>query len=115
MRHAIPLETMARSLRVKVCAHCPRRPAGSDAWGGDAPRPCEGTCPVFVHLPLLRSAAAQVDPLVGSRERVLRGVMRRLEEATAPGPAPRAERRARSLGGRLRRRVVEAIDSLTPG
>ena len=115
MQHAIPLETMARSLRVKVCALCPRRPAGSEAWGNQTPRPCEATCPVFVHLPLLRDAAARVDPLVGCRERVLRGLMRRLDDAAAPGPAPRAHAPPRSLGGRLRRRVVELINSLTPG
>ena len=115
MRNAIPLETMVRSLRVKVCAHCPRRPAGSEAWGCDRPRACEAACPVFVHLPLLRNAAAQVDPLVGSRERVLRGLMRRLDEPAAPETAPRATPPPASLRGRLGRRVVQVIDALTPG
>ena len=106
MRHAIPVETMARSLRVKVCPHCPRRPAGSDEWGCEQPRPCEATCPVFVHLPLLCRAAKQVDPLVGSRERVLRGLMRRLEE-----PASSERPFSKALGPR----VIRVIDSLTPG
>jgi hypothetical protein len=106
---------MARSLRVKVCTHCPQRPAGSEGWGCDQPRACEAACPVFVHLPLLRNAAARVDPLVGSRERVLRSMMRRLDELAAPGAGPRDDPPARSLGGRLRRRVVRVIDSLTPG
>ena len=83
MRHALNLETLARSLRVKVCPHCPQRAAGSGHVGADVPLPCEATCPIFVHLPTLKQAAEQADPLVGCRERILSNLMRRIREAEA--------------------------------
>ena len=80
MRHLPTLDMLERSLRVKVCASCPRRPPGSECLGSDVPRACEAHCPVFVHLPQIKAIGEQVDTMIASRERVLRGVMNRIRE-----------------------------------
>ena len=34
--------------------------------------PCELTCPVFVHLPMLRKTAVLLDPMLGSRREAMK-------------------------------------------
>jgi hypothetical protein len=81
MRHVSPtLDMLKRALRVKVCASCPHRPAGSERLGCDTPRSCEAHCPIFLHLPQIKAIGEQVDTMIASRERVLRGVMERIRE-----------------------------------
>ena len=66
---------------------------------------CEAHCPIFVHLPQIKAIGEQVDTMIASRERVLRGVMNRIREIHERGdPRPvraaaaRARRRTRSHG-----------------
>jgi hypothetical protein len=81
MKHLSPtLDVLKRALRVKVCASCPHRPAGAECLGCDTPRACEAHCPIFVHLPQIKAIGEQVDTMIASRERVLRGVMNRIRE-----------------------------------
>jgi hypothetical protein len=69
------LETLKRAVRMKVCARCPNRPAGSEVLPAGVPRDCEGRCPVFVHLPLIQLVGRRVDPTVADRGRVLRALL----------------------------------------
>jgi hypothetical protein len=81
MRHLSPnLDMLKRALRVKVCANCRPRTPGSECLGCDTPRACEAHCPTFVHLPQIKAIGEQVDTMIASRERVLRGVMNRIRE-----------------------------------
>jgi hypothetical protein len=65
------LETLEHEMRRRVCMHCHLRPRHSEMFGPEAVRPCELTCPVFVHLPMLRKIAVQLDPMLGSRRKAL--------------------------------------------
>jgi len=72
MQQAIPtLEHVQRLTRVTVCLRCPYRQPRTDQWNSDKPRSCEQACPIFVHLPLLREAARQLDPMASDRPKVL--------------------------------------------
>jgi len=93
MRHLSPnLDMLRRALRVKVCADCPRRPPGSECLDCDTPRACETHCPIFIHLPQIKAIGEQVDTMIASRERVLRGVMDRIREIHDRGEPPRLDR-----------------------
>lgn len=99
MRTQPSLTDVQRLLRARVCATCPLRTPGTDGRQSDVVRPCEATCPLFVHLPVLREAAVQLDPMVGHRERVLTRIVRRLT-------------RHRPRGGRHGTKVVRAFEEL---
>lgn len=99
MRTHPTLSDVQRHLRARVCAACPLRTPGTDAQSSDAVRPCEATCPLFIHLPVLREAAVHLDPMVGHREQVLTRIVHRL-----------THRRPR--GGRHGRKVVRVFEEL---
>ena len=103
MRKIPPLEQLRRLLRVRVCGDCPYRTPGTDGQAPEVTRPCEEGCPLFVHLPLLREAARQVDPMVGNRPRMVRQVLSRIAGASQHGA-----KTVRRHG----RRVAVAIDEL---
>lgn len=60
MRHLPLNEIASRVARQVACARCSDRPQGSEALGPEVARPCEATCPLFVHLPKLVTLAATV-------------------------------------------------------
>lgn len=99
MRTHPSLSDVQRLLRARVCATCPLRTPGTDAQPSDFVRPCEASCPLFAHLPVLREAAVHLDPMVGHREQVLTRMVRRFT-------------RHRPRGGRHGRRVVRVFEEL---
>jgi len=78
MRRTPTLQDVQRVTRAQVCAQCPYRTPGTDSHGVDFARPCESRCALFNHLPVLREAARQLDPMVGNRPRVLQRLIRRI-------------------------------------
>ena len=127
MRHLSPtLDMLKRALRVKVCANCPHLPPGSECLGSDVARSCEPHCPIFVHLPQIKAIGEQVDTMIASRERVLRGVMNRIRDIhnrravrgrfkEMDGPGPRCEEQARGeppLLPRQARKAARLVDRL---
>jgi hypothetical protein len=115
MRHLSPtLDMLKGALRVKVCANCPHRPPGSECLGSDVARGCEAHCPVFVHLPQIKAIGEQVDTMIASRERVLRGVMNRIREIHDRGVPPRLDETAERtvLRGAQANRVARVVDRL---
>src|SRR3982751_6404772 len=82
LRTMPPLETFRTEMRRRVCAQCHRRPRHSEALGPEVVRPCEQSCPLFVHLPVLRRVAVCADPMLNPRRDAVR-----LWLARARGPA----------------------------
>jgi hypothetical protein len=70
---------------------------------GDVARPCEASCSLFLHLPVLKEAARRLDPMVGHRTRVLSRIIRRIGRAHHGGSGA-----ARRNGKRL----VELLEDL---
>jgi hypothetical protein len=108
LRRPPSLDVVRHELRAHVCSRCPRRSRNEEApadLGG--PRACEATCPVFMHLPALVSAAECRDPVVADRAETLRRRIARLRQgADATGSAPTRGTRnraadviARPIGG----------------
>jgi hypothetical protein len=118
MRHLSPsLDMLKRALRVKVCANCPQRPHGSECLGCDTARACEPHCPIFVHLPQIKAIGEQVDTMIASRERVLRGVMDRIREIHGRHEMPgrdRAPERPVLRAGQASK-VARVVDRLMGG
>jgi hypothetical protein len=72
MLRSLPsIDLLKHELRRRVCSKCHLRPPNSERIGAEVVRPCEVSCPAFVHLPVLRRVAALQDPLVGSRAEAL--------------------------------------------
>lgn len=78
MRRTPTLQDVQRLTRARVCARCPYRTPGTASHDSDSARPCESNCALFVHLPVLREAARQLDPMVGHRPRVIGRLIRRI-------------------------------------
>jgi hypothetical protein len=76
MRAHPTVEKMQSLLRARVCADCPYR--NGEIPSCDIPRACEAECPLFVHLPVIREGARQVDPMVGKPRHMIHDLMRRL-------------------------------------
>jgi hypothetical protein len=128
MRRLSPsLDVLKRALRVKVCATCPNRPPGSECLGCDEPRACEARCPIFVHLPQIKAIGEQVDTMIASRERILRGVMNHIREvhdqrevpgrvrAAGAGRGPKGASHARGEPPQLARqagKVARVVDRM---
>ena len=72
IRQTASLEVLQHEIRRRICARCYRRPTHSDMLGPEAVRFCQETCPVFVHLPMLRNFAIQLDPMLVSSPEALR-------------------------------------------
>jgi hypothetical protein len=75
MKPTVTLDQVKRVLRSRVCADCPYRTPGTDSQSPDRPRGCESSCRLFMHLPVLREVARQVDPMVGNRKRALSNLL----------------------------------------
>lgn len=103
MRHIPTLKDVERLTRARVCARCPYRTPGTDSHDTDFARPCESRCALFAHLPVLREAARQVDPMVGHRPQVLERLVRCIGGRPGCPYGP-----ARRYG----RRVVHLLDEL---
>ena len=88
MRNNPSLSLVEREVRKSICARCPRRTPGTDNLGPTERRACEESCPVFEMLPRLKKVAAGVDPMVGSRRRVLSLYLDRLTNRRRPADAP---------------------------
>ena len=90
------LDLLHHEIRRRVCAHCYRRPPHSESLGPEVVRSCELTCPVFVHLPMLRKTAMLLDPMLGSRREAMKHRIAEVlsnespTENTDPG-APRSQ------------------------
>ena len=68
MRH-LPMPEVARRLARQVaCTQCYQRPPGSAALGPEVARACEGSCPLFFHLPTLVRLAEHVGDEPGACE-----------------------------------------------
>lgn len=111
-RHTLSLKLLRRALRVKVCARCPRRPPASESWASDQIRGCEGDCPIFLHLPQIKTVAEQVDTMVASRKRILRGLLNEIREIHRQHQGPGRSRGRPLPDTPTVRRVVEAVDGL---
>jgi hypothetical protein len=72
LRRMPSLDTLRHEVRRRVCVHCYRRPWHSESLGPEVIRPCEPTCPVFVHLPMLRKTAMTLDPMLSCRQAAVR-------------------------------------------
>lgn len=103
MRREPTLSHVQRLVRARVCARCPYRTPGTDSLGTDFVKPCESGCPLFMHLPVLREASRQLDPMVGNRPRVLQRLVRRITRRDGHAPAP-----VRRYG----KRVVDLLEQL---
>ena len=103
MRREPTLSQLRGLVRARVCARCPYRTRGTDGHGSDFVRPCESSCVLFNHLPVLREAARQLDPMVGHRPRVLRRLVRRIGRQSG-----RTVETVRRHG----KRVVELLEDL---
>jgi hypothetical protein len=57
MQFVNELELCRRVLRAWVCTKCYRRPHGAEYRSSLVERPCEATCPLFVHLADLKAIA----------------------------------------------------------
>jgi hypothetical protein len=66
------LELLRHELRRRICEHCRWRPVHSEVFGPEVVRACELTCPIFVHLHQMQRAAVLTDPMLRSKEGVLR-------------------------------------------
>ena len=53
MQHLPTIDVARVGVRSKICTRCYQRPAGSEKWGDDVARPCEGSCTIFSGLPNL--------------------------------------------------------------
>lgn len=74
MIHPMPsLDVLRHEVRRRICPRCYRRPLGSETLQADLPRDCEATCPIFLHLPVLKEMAVQLDTMLRSRREVLAG------------------------------------------
>ena len=54
-------ETARVAIRATVCPSCEKRPAGSESWVPQQPRPCEATCPIFDSMNRLLGIARSQD------------------------------------------------------
>jgi hypothetical protein len=103
MQQRIPTaEHLQRFTRALICRHCPYRRPHTGEWNPEAGRPCEQRCPLFLHLPVLRAMARQLDPMICDR----RGVLRKAVMSMIPGQSGKAQV-LRKNGLRLIDRVEE--------
>jgi hypothetical protein len=68
MQHLPITEVERRLVREIACVDCYQRPRGSEALGPEVARSCEGTCPLFFHLPKLAKLAGQIGDRPGECE-----------------------------------------------
>jgi hypothetical protein len=68
MQHLPISEVERRLVREIACVSCYQRPPGSEALGPQVARTCEGSCPLFFHLPKLALLANQVGSRPGECE-----------------------------------------------
>ena len=61
-------EVEKRLVREIACTSCYQRPPGSEVLGPEVRRACEGTCPLFFHLPMLVKLARQIGDRPGECE-----------------------------------------------
>jgi len=72
------------AIRRSVCAACFMRPVGSDWFPGEIARCCEGTCPIFTNLHILKQVAARraAEP---AQQQITRRICATCAHATAGG------------------------------
>ena len=102
MKRIPTLQHLQGVIRAKVCADCPYRTPGGDRADTGTSRGCEKTCPLFVHLPMVREVLASTDPMVGHRYRRIEDLLLRI----AGGRSPRSRYvrgHARSLAAAIER------------
>jgi len=68
MRHLPITEVEKRLVREIACVDCYQVPKGSETLSPGVPRACEGTCPLFFHLPKLVQLAGQIGDRPGETE-----------------------------------------------
>jgi hypothetical protein len=68
MQHLLVTEVHKRLVREIACVNCYQRPKGSETLGPEVARSCEGTCPLFFHLPKLAALANQIGERPGECE-----------------------------------------------
>jgi hypothetical protein len=72
LMHPPSLDVLRHEMRRHVCARCRWRPRHTGGVGPEVVRPCEESCPVFLHLPRLRRVAVLTDPMLRDRADALR-------------------------------------------
>ena len=72
MRHTNLQHAAEAQIRAHVCSKCPRRPWEFRADTAAVAWRCQRACPLFQMLPHLVERAELLDPMLCSRERVLR-------------------------------------------
>src|SRR2546421_9613440 len=78
MKRLPTLEQLQRGVRARVCAGCKDRSDDGASKTIDEACRCEQTCPLFAHLPVLRQAARQLDPMLADPPKVLHRGLQRL-------------------------------------
>jgi hypothetical protein len=111
-KHMPTLDGVQRAFREDICVRCARRPRYSEGLGPEVVRPCELSCPVFVHLAALYFFAAMGDPMLESRRMALEH--RVAGYCNQDGKVARAEPRwltatRRSPLRRYRRQVIDIL------
>lgn len=84
MKRMPTLQHLQGVIRAKVCADCPYRSLGDSRFDTRTPRKCEETCPLFVHLPVVRDVAGRTDPMVGHRCRRIEDLLLRITQGRSP-------------------------------
>jgi hypothetical protein len=73
MFHLAITDVACRLVRQVACTQCYQRPPGSAALGPEVARACEGSCPLFFHLPALVRLAGAVGGEPGACEAAVKG------------------------------------------
>lgn len=86
-------DQLRRDLRARICPQCPLRPTGGGSDSSridvDTPNRCEAQCPLFLKLPALARRAALIDPMLRSREQLLRQLVHEPAESASQLPLRR--------------------------
>ena len=83
----LPIDTLRRSVRARVCATCPKRSLGWESAGVGAALPCEGGCPLFASLPAMLKSASLIDPMLSPPRRAMLSVLEHVKERFEPNRA----------------------------
>lgn len=78
----IPLDTLRRAVRARICTTCPRRSRVLKHAGPDVALPCEGECPLFSTLPALMRTATNADPMLSSPRRMMERTLEHARDAS---------------------------------
>ena len=111
----LPLDTLRRAVRARVCADCPRKTPGWTDVGPGAAVPCEGACPLFSSLPALLKTAALVDPMLRDPRKAMESTLDRSLDRCEPlacGACTACAPETSSLDRQQETKVMTTIEEL---